>query len=102
MHKTPFSKRCEILGTIWVNYSDDAKRSPIWTRYFEIYELALPLAYSVWTGVATVKRGKEIYIDEAWDDLCRAINVDADAKYNSIEEIFAASPNDPMPDEDEE
>ena len=100
-YKTPFSKRCEILGNIWLFYSEDAKRDATWSEFFDIYDIGLPLAYFVTTGIASVKRGKESYVNDAWNDMCDIINVDKFAKYQDLAAIFAASPNEPLEDEEE-
>ena len=100
-YKTPFSKRCEILGQLWLFYRDNHSDDLTWDKYFEVYDIGLPLAYMVWAEVATVKRGSESYVNEAWDDACGIIDVDRDAKYESLTEFFAASPNEPLEDEEE-
>ena len=101
-YKTPFSKRCEILGQLWLFYRDNYNGDLAWEKYFEVYDIGLPLAYMVWAEVATVKRGNEAYVNEAWDDFCLVIGIDPEGKYAGLPEAFAASPNKPIESEDEE
>lgn len=99
-YKTPFSKRCEILGNVWLFYAEDAKRDEVWSKYFEIYDVGLPLAYMINMDFATIKKGKEYLINDAWDDICKVISVDPMAKYDDLQSFFATSPNDPLDIED--
>lgn len=100
MPKTPFSKKCEILGSLWLFYGNDEKPDVVWENYFDTYDIGLPLAYFVWTDVATVKKDKRSYIEDAWDDLCKMMNVPADGNYDSLTDLLADSPNG-REDEDE-
>ena len=94
--KTTFSKKCEILGSMYLFYKDDDSQSQEWKDFFVWADIALPISYAVWQGIATVKKGKESYVNDAWDIVCSMIDVDANDKYGSLQELFAASPNQPL------
>jgi hypothetical protein len=100
MNKTNFSKKCEIMGQIHLFYGDTDAEG--WVDLFTYADVGFPLAYMVWTDVATVNEGKEFYIDEAWNMLCATVNVDPDGEYEDLTAFFAASPNPPLGSEDED
>lgn len=95
-HKTPFSKRCEILGQVWVYYREDANDQPAWKDFFDWADIGLPLAYSVWQGYVSTKDSAKVLVDETWDVFCSMINVDAHGKYSDLSDIFSKSPNKPI------
>ena len=96
MSKTPFSKKCEILGNVWLFYREDAQADETWSRYFEVYDIGLPLSYMIWSDIASINDGNEQYVEEAWDDLCAIINVDPEGQYENLQHIFDVSPNEPI------
>lgn len=96
MSKTPFSKKCEIVGSVWLHYRDDSRQDEGWSQYFDVYDIGLPLAYMIWSDIATATEGSEMYVEEAWEDLCAIINVDPDGEYTDLNHIFSVSPNEPI------
>ena len=95
MSKTPFSKKCEILGNFWFLYKDseEVANSPEWSDYFRWADVGLPMAYCIWQNLVTLKRGEDAFINEAWSVFCEMLGVDANAKYADVVEIFQTSPN---------
>ena len=93
MHKTPFSKKCEILGSLWLFYSKEELPDEGWDSYFQAYDVGLPLAYFVWTDIATVNDGKNSYIEDAWNDLCKMMNLPTDGDYENLTNFLAESHN---------
>lgn len=100
MHKTPFSSKVEILGSIWLFYADQAKEDANWLEFFEWADVALPMSYLSWLGLVDIKPESMHYVDEAWVEVCSMIDVDVDAEYLSLKEFFAASPNGPLEDDE--
>jgi hypothetical protein len=98
MDNTPFSKKCEILGRLHIFYGDTDNAG--WKDFFAWSDLGLPMAWMASSGLVTVKTEGKQYVNDAWDMFCTLINIDANAKYESLEDCFAASPNPPL-DEDE-
>lgn len=87
--KTAFSTKCEILGTLWMWYKDTD--NPNWREFFDWADLGLPLAYTVWQGLATAKpEGKDI-VEETWKVFCDMISIDANGKYDDLKSAFDAS-----------
>jgi hypothetical protein len=94
--KTVFSKQCEILGSLWLDYREEAKGNQVWGDFFAWADISLPLAYVAWQGIATIKSDSKSYVSEAWEVFCEMISIDANAKYENLGECFDASPNDDL------
>lgn len=101
MSKTPFSNKCAILGELWCFYREEASTDDTWTDYFSWADVALPMAFTLWMDMTSIKRGEKgdeakVFIDEAFDMLCEMLDVDRDGSYKDLTEFFGASPNAPM------
>lgn len=94
MSETSLETKMEILGNIWLFYSEEAKSHEGWSDFFEWADVALPMSYLAWMKLVDVKPESEHYVHEAWIELCQMIDVDADEEYQNLKELFAASPND--------
>lgn len=91
MSKTPFSKKVEILGQVWVWYRNDPKRDEGWLEFFEWHDVGLPLAYFAKQGFASIKQDAKKYIDTAWNDYCHMLEIDPGALYIDVKSTFDAS-----------
>lgn len=99
VYKTPFSKRCEILGELWLYYREDAAKNDVWSQFFTVYDIGLPLAYMHWQDLATViSADGEASVSAAWDSFCRIIDIDIEDDYDSLGDCFDSSPNEPLED----
>lgn len=101
MSKTPFSNKCAILGELWCFYREEAATDDTWTDFFSWADVALPMAFTLWMDMTSIKRGEKGdeakgFIDEAFDMLCEMLDVDRDGSYKDLSDFFAASPNAPM------
>jgi hypothetical protein len=95
MSKTPFSKQCEILGSLWLLQKSEGEKQENWQKYFDYFDVALPLAYVVWNDIApeeTISESGIGFVDEAFDTLCELIAVDKETEYLDIEHMFSLSP----------
>lgn len=88
MSKTPFSKKCEILGSLWILYRDDDSRADAWVEFFAWADVALPLSYMAWQNVATPKPEGKAFIEEAWSMYCNILGIDANAKWDNLRHTF--------------
>lgn len=79
-----FSKKCEILGDLWINYNGDEA----FTDFIEYNDIGLPLAYCVSAGLATVQPQGELYINETWDLLIEALNAPDNIEYESLNDLL--------------
>ena len=78
-----FSK-CRILAEVYKRYASD----PMWKPFFEVYDLALPLAHCVVYDCATPTDNGENFLEEAWLDLCRIVMVDSEEEYDFLDEML--------------
>lgn len=101
MSKTPFSSQVEILGLVWFHYKDKAQDHDGWHEFFEWADLGLPLAYLAFTDMCNIKPDGKRIVLETWTTLCEVLDVDPDARYDSLQALFDASPNPLIEDEDE-
>jgi hypothetical protein len=82
---TPFSNKCEILGSLWINFKNDTAFS----EFVTYNDIGLPLAYFVSEGFVTLaKEEGENFINETWDMFSEALGLDEDREYESLDEIM--------------
>ena len=84
---TDFSNKITILSDLWINYRDDDD----FDDFIQYNDLGLPLAYLVNTELAAVTDTGRIYIEETFNLLCAALDIDLDGEYNSLIEMFNLS-----------
>lgn len=81
---TDFSKKCEILGDLWLEYRNDEN----FEDFIEYNDIGLPIAYAVSTGLAKVEPQGELYINETWDLFIEALGVDSEEEWDSLDEML--------------
>ena len=84
---TTFGKKVEILSDLWINYKDDSD----FDDFIEYNDLGLPLAYLITSDLASPSDAGVLYIDETFNLLCAALDIDLDAEYQSLNEMFDKS-----------
>jgi hypothetical protein len=89
---TNFETKCEILSDLWINYKDNEELED----FVEYNDLGLPLAYLIHTELVTVNETGMPYVDETFNLLCKALDLDLDGDYTSLNELME------IDDEDEE
>ena len=94
MSKTTFSKKCEILGNLYLWHKDTDDE--VWAEFFVWGDIGLPLAYFVMRDYANPKDDGKATIEEVWTVFCEMIGIDPDLRYTSLEDAFSASTNDPL------
>ena len=82
---TPFSKRCEILSELWMNYRDNET----FDDFIEYNDLGLPMAHLIAENLVEPTRQGEIYIDETFDLLLETLRIEDD-NYDSLSEMLGA------------
>ena len=95
--KTPFSTKCEILGTLWTFYKDTEQNN--WKDFFGWADIGLPLAYAVWQGLATAKPEGKPLIEETWKVFCEMIDIDPEARYENLKAAMSSSPYEEVDEE---
>lgn len=90
MPKTAFSKKCEILGSLWWK-KDKVPQTKDWKEFFSWSDVALPMSYMLWLDMITIKEGPtnpKLFIDEAWEKLCELLSIDPELEYDSLDDIL--------------
>jgi hypothetical protein len=83
---TPFSKKCEILGDLWMDYRTDEE----FQDFIEYNDLGLPLAYAVASDLIEILPIAESYIDETFSLLITSLGL-TDTGFDSLEEILGSA-----------
>jgi hypothetical protein len=81
---TDFETQCEILSDLWLNYKENEELKD----FIEYNDLGLPLAYLIHTDLAKVTDDGIPYVEETFNLLCTALDLDADAEYISLNEML--------------
>ena len=82
---TPFSKRCEILSELWMNYRDNET----FEEFIEYNDLGLPMAHLIAENLVEATRQGEIYIDETFELLLNVLSIEDD-NYDSLAEMLGS------------
>lgn len=82
---TPFSKRCEILSELWMNYRDNEE----FEEFIEYNDLGLPMAHLIAENLVEATRQGEIYIDETFELLLDVLRIEDD-DYDSLSEMLGS------------
>lgn len=91
---TDFSKKCEILGELWLDYKDEEE----FADFIEYNDIGLPLAYAVSAGLAKIEPQGELYVNETFDLLIDALSIDYNTEWESLDEMLSNA----VLDDDEE
>lgn len=81
---TNFSNKVAILADLWINYRDDEQ----FEDFISYNDLGLPLGYIVNTELATPTDQGTMYINETFDLLCAALELDLEKDYESLQQMF--------------
>ncbi len=78
-----FENKITILAELWMNYRDDDQIKD----FVEYNDLGLPLAYLLTNEIVFPTAQAEIYINETYDLLIAALDVE-DLEYESLDEMM--------------
>jgi hypothetical protein len=81
---TTFSSKCFILGTLFIQESDNEEFS----NFFEFNDIGLPLAYSQSQGLCEVTDNGKTWIEGSWGELMEALAIE-DTGFENLNEVFA-------------
>lgn len=84
---TDFETQCEILSDLWLNYRDHDELKD----FHEYNDLGLPLAYLIHAELARVTDDGIPYVEETFNLLCAALDLDIEAEYSSLNEMLGES-----------
>ena len=81
---TDFSKKCSILGELYINYKDNSKLKD----FVEFNDLGLPLAYLSSEGLCELSTDGERYIEETWILFVKSLGIE-DVGFEDLDEKIA-------------
>jgi hypothetical protein len=82
---TPFSKQCEILGELWLEYRDDEE----FQDFFEYNDMGVPIAYAIDQKVVLSTPSAEKFVGESFRILLAGLEVQ-DTGFDSLEDLLGA------------
>ena len=74
------NNKIAVLADLYLNYRDEEQ----FKEFADYNDIGLPIAHLVHTGLVTMNKEGEIYIEETYDLLVSAMNVDPDGNYETI------------------
>lgn len=81
---TPFDKRCEILGDLWMYGREDDKLKD----FFEYNDVGMPAAWLVDEKLAIAEPPLVLLISETFDLLLTALEIKEDTGFDSLDYLF--------------
>lgn len=81
--KTDFSKICEILSDLWMDYRTDEE----FADFIDYNDIGLPLAYAVTNNLVTVNKSGESLIEETFALLLGGLDIE-DTGFDSLDDIL--------------
>ena len=86
---TDFSTKAGILADLWINFREDEQFSD----FIEYNDIGLPLAYYVHTDLVKPNDQAILYVEETFNLLCAALNLDLEGNYETLNEMFDKANN---------
>ena len=83
---TNFLNKTSILSELWMNYRDDEGLQD----FIEYNGLGLPLAYFIYNELVLPTKQSELYIEETFNLLVAALEVE-DTGFESLDEMLGAA-----------
>ena len=78
------NRKIAVLADLYLNYRDEDQ----FKDFAEYNDIGLPIAHLVHTGLCTIKKEAELYIEETYDLLIAAMKVDPDLDYQTIGDML--------------
>jgi len=82
---TTFSNKCDILGKLWIEHSDDESLK----EFMKYNDIGLPLAYAITEQLATITDSGTEWIDETWEMLMETLGIE-DIGFENIDDVFGS------------
>ena len=83
---TDFTKVCEILGTLYVNYKEDEE----FEDFIDFNDLGLPLAYFASENLCEVSDDGARYITETWVLFVESLGLE-DIGFETLDQMLSLS-----------
>jgi hypothetical protein len=83
-----FSRKCDLLAEVHVEASWNDELN----EFRKYNDVGLPLSYLLSIGMVELKGDEgRVHIEETWELLCEALEVDNDTDYSNIDEMISKS-----------
>jgi hypothetical protein len=92
---TDFTKVCEILGALYINYKEDKE----FKDFIDFNDLGLPLAYLVTENLCEVSDDGARYITETWVLFVQSLGLQ-DIGFETLDQMLAMAAGEEQSDED--
>ena len=83
---TDFTKVCEILGALYINYKEDKE----FKDFIDFNDLGLPLAYLVTENLCEVSDDGARYITETWALFVESLGLE-DIGFETLDQMLSLS-----------
>ena len=81
---TPFSKKCEILGELWLAYRQDEELED----FIEYNDLGLPIAYAIANDIVKSTDMAKSFVEETFDLLLASLKIE-DTGWENLDELLS-------------
>jgi hypothetical protein len=81
---TPFSKKCEILGELWLSYRSEEE----FQDFIEYNDLGLPIAYAIANDIVKSTDMAKAFVEETFDLLITSLEVE-DENWENLDELLS-------------
>lgn len=80
---TPYSKQCEILADLWLDYRDDEQ----FQDFFDYSDLGVSLAFSISENIVKSTDKAERFVRESFTILLAGLGLE-DTGFDSLDEVL--------------
>jgi hypothetical protein len=81
---TPFSKKCEILGELWLSYRSEENLED----FLEYNDLGLPIAYAIANDIVKSTDLAKAFVEETFDLLLASLEIE-DRDWDNLDELLS-------------
>ena len=81
---TPFSKKCEILGELWLSYRSEENLED----FLEYNDLGLPIAYAIANDIVKSTDLAKAFVEETFDLLLASVNIE-DTGWDNLDDLLS-------------
>ena len=81
---TPFSKKCEILGELWLKYRSEEE----FEDFLEYNDLGLPIAYAIANDIVKSTDMAKSFVEETFYLLITSLNVE-DTGWDNLDQLLS-------------
>ena len=84
---TNFDTKAAVLADLWINFRQEEQ----FKDFIEYNDIGLPLAYFTNTDLVKPQDQAKIYIEETFNLLCAALEINVDGEYENLNQMFDIS-----------